>query len=346
MKSESASYKAAGVDITAGYRAVELMKKHVARTMIPGVLEGIGGFGGLFELDMTGIQRPVLVSGTDGVGTKLKLAFLMDKHDTVGIDCVAMCVNDIVCCGAKPQFFLDYVAVGKNVPERVAQIVGGVAEGCVQAGCALVGGETAEMPGFYPEDEYDLAGFSVGVVDKSKILDKNTMQEGDVLIALPSSGVHSNGFSLVRKVFQVEKGGLDRRYDDLSQTLGETLLTPTRIYVKPVLALLEAGVRIRSVSHITGGGFYENIPRSLAQGMTARIERSAVRVLPIFDIIAREGGIPERDMFNTFNMGVGMCLTVAAEDVDLALDSLADAGEDGAYALGEIARGEGGIELC
>ena len=346
MKSESASYKAAGVDITAGYRAVELMKKHVARTMIPGVLEGIGGFGGLFELDMKGIQRPVLVSGTDGVGTKLKLAFLMDKHDTVGIDCVAMCVNDIVCCGARPLFFLDYVAVGKNVPERVAQIVGGVAEGCVEAGCALVGGETAEMPGFYPEDEYDLAGFSVGVVDKSKILDKNTMQEGDVLIALPSSGVHSNGFSLVRKVFQVEKGGLDRRYDDLSQTLGETLLTPTRIYVKPVLALLKAGVRIRSVSHITGGGFYENIPRSLAQGMTARIERSAVKVPPIFDIIAREGGIPERDMFNTFNMGVGMCLTVAAEDVDLALDSLADAGEDGAYALGEIVRGEGGIELC
>ena len=346
MKSESASYKAAGVDITAGYRAVELMKKHVARTMIPGVLEGIGGFGGLFELDMTGIQRPVLVSGTDGVGTKLKLAFLMDKHDTVGIDCVAMCVNDIVCCGAKPQFFLDYVAVGKNVPERVAQIVGGVAEGCVQAGCALVGGETAEMPGFYPEDEYDLAGFSVGVVDKSKILDKETMQEGDVLIALPSSGVHSNGFSLVRKVFQVEKGGLDRRYADLGQTLGETLLTPTRIYVKPVLALLKAGVRIRSISHITGGGFYENIPRALAEGMTARIERSAVRVLPIFEIIAREGGIPERDMFNTFNMGVGMCLTVAAEDVDLALDSLADAGEDGAYALGEIARGEGGIELC
>ena len=346
MKSESVSYKAAGVDITAGYRAVELMKKHVARTMIPGVLEGIGGFGGLFELDMTGIQRPVLVSGTDGVGTKLKLAFLMDKHDTVGIDCVAMCVNDIICCGAKPQFFLDYVAVGKNVPERVAQIVGGVAEGCVQAGCALVGGETAEMPGFYPEDEYDLAGFSVGVVDKSKILDKETMQEGDVLIALPSSGVHSNGFSLVRKVFQVEKGGLDRRYADLGQTLGETLLTPTRIYVKPVLALLKAGVRIRSISHITGGGFYENIPRSLAEGMTARIERSAVRVLPIFEIIAREGGIPERDMFNTFNMGVGMCLTVAAEDVDLALDSLADAGENGAYALGEIARGEGGIELC
>ena len=344
--SKSDSYAAAGVDVTAGYQVVDRIKPLVKSTYIDGVLGGIGDFGGQFAPNLTGMTRPILVSGTDGVGTKLKIAFLMDKHDTVGIDCVAMCVNDIICCGAKPQFFLDYVAVGKNVPERVAQIVGGVAEGCVQAGCALVGGETAEMPGFYPEDEYDLAGFSVGVVDKSKILDKNTMQEGDVLIALPSSGVHSNGFSLVRKVFQVEKGGLDRRYDDLSQTLGETLLTPTRIYVKPVLALLKAGVRIRSISHITGGGFYENIPRSLAEGMTARIERSAVRVLPIFDIIAREGGIPERDMFNTFNMGVGMCLTVAAEDVDLALDSLADAGEDGAYALGEIARGEGGIELC
>ena len=346
MRSFSESYRAAGVDITAGYEGVRLMKKHVQRTMIPGVVSDLGGFGGLFAPDLTGMKEPVLVSGTDGVGTKQRIAQLMDKHDTVGIDCVAMCVNDIICCGAKPQFFLDYVAVGKNVPERVAQIVGGVAEGCVQAGCALVGGETAEMPGFYPEDEYDLAGFSVGVVDKSKILDKETMQEGDVLIALPSSGVHSNGFSLVRKVFQVEKGGLDRRYADLGQTLGETLLTPTRIYVKPVLALLKAGVRIRSISHITGGGFYENIPRSLAEGMTARIERSAVRVLPIFDIIAREGGIPERDMFNTFNMGVGMCLTVAAEDVDLALDSLADAGENGAYALGEIVRGEGGIELC
>ena len=340
MRSFSESYRKAGVDITAGYEGVKLMSAHVKRTVIPGVVSDIGGFGGLFAPDLGGMQEPVLVSGTDGVGTKLRIAQLLDKHDTVGIDCVAMCVNDIVCCGAKPQFFLDYVAVGKNVPERVAQIVGGVAEGCVQAGCALVGGETAEMPGFYPEDEYDLAGFSVGVVDKSKILDKETMQEGDVLIALPSSG-----FSLVRKVFQVEKGGLDRRYADLGQTLGETLLTPTRIYVKPVLALLKAGVRIRSISHITGGGFYENIPRSLAEGMTARIERSAVRVLPIFEIIAREGGIPERDMFNTFNMGVGMCLTVAAEDVDLALDSLADAGEDGAYALGEIARGEGGIEL-
>ena len=344
--SHSESYAAAGVDVTAGYESVNRIKPLVESTYIPGVLGTLGGFGGLFAPDVAGMKKPVLVSGTDGVGTKLKIAFLMDKHDTVGIDCVAMCVNDIICCGAKPQFFLDYVAVGKNVPERVAQIVGGVAEGCVQAGCALVGGETAEMPGFYPEDEYDLAGFSVGVVDKSKILDKETMQEGDVLIALPSSGVHSNGFSLVRKVFQVEKGGLDRRYADLGQTLGETLLTPTRIYVKPVLALLKAGVRIRSISHITGGGFYENIPRSLAEGMTARIERSAVRVLPIFDIIAREGGIPERDMFNTFNMGVGMCLTVAAEDVDLALDSLADAGENGAYALGEIVRGEGGIELC
>ena len=344
--SHSESYAAAGVDVTAGYEAVNRIKPLVESTYIPGVMGSLGGFGGLFAPNVAGMKKPVLVSGTDGVGTKLKIAFLMDKHDTVGIDCVAMCVNDIVCCGAKPQFFLDYVAVGKNVPERVAQIVGGVAEGCVQSGCALVGGETAEMPGFYPEDEYDLAGFSVGVVDKSKILDKETMQEGDVLIALPSSGVHSNGFSLVRKVFQVEKGGLDRRYADLGQTLGETLLTPTRIYVKPVLALLKAGVRIRSISHITGGGFYENIPRSLAEGMTARIERSAVRVLPIFEIIAREGGIPERDMFNTFNMGVGMCLTVAAEDVDLALDSLADAGEDGAYALGEIARGEGGIELC
>ena len=343
MKSESASYKAAGVDITAGYRAVELMKKHVARTMIPGVLEGIGGFGGLFELDMTGIQRPVLVSGTDGVGTKLKLAFLMDKHDTVGIDCVAMCVNDIVCCGAKPQFFLDYVAVGKNVPERVAQIVGGVAEGCVQAGCALVGGETAEMPGFYPEDEYDLAGFSVGVVDKSKILDKETMQEGDVLIALPSSGVHSNGFSLVRRVFDLERGAAERYLPELGRTLGEALLEPTRIYVKPVLALAQQ-VEVLGASHITGGGFYENIPRCLPQGLTARIEKAAVRTPPLFGLIAREGGIPERDMFNTYNMGVGMCLVVAAADADRALAVLRENGED-AYLLGELAAGEGGVEL-
>ncbi len=344
--SQSESYKAAGVDITAGYRAVELMKQHVARTMTQGVLDGIGGFGGLFELDVTGMERPVLVSGTDGVGTKLKLAFLLSKHDTVGIDCVAMCVNDVVCCGAKPLFFLDYVAVGKNVPERVAQIVSGVAEGCVQAGCALVGGETAEMPGFYPEDEYDLAGFSVGVVDKRRILDRESMQPGDALIALPSSGVHSNGFSLVRKVFQVENGGLDRYCPELGTSLGEALLTPTRIYVKSVLALLDAGVRLRAVSHITGGGFYENIPRALGKGCVARIRRSAVRVHPIFDLIQKAGHIPERDMFNTFNMGVGMCLIVAQEDAQRALSTLTAAGETGAYVLGEVATGEGGVELC
>lgn len=345
MKSESASYKAAGVDITAGYRAVELMKQHVARTMIPGVLDGIGGFGGLFELDMTGIQRPVLVSGTDGVGTKLKLAFLMDKHDTVGIDCVAMCVNDIVCCGAKPQFFLDYVAVGKNVPERVAQIVSGVAEGCVEAGCALVGGETAEMPGFYPEDEYDLAGFSVGVVDKSRILDKTAMEAGDVLIALKSSGVHSNGFSLVRKVFNVERGGLDKRYDELSATLGETLLTPTRIYVKQVLAMLEAGVRIRAISHITGGGFYENIPRCIPDGLCAKIDKSSLRTPPIFGMLQRMGSIPEHDMFNTYNMGVGMTMIVAKDDADKALAALKENGQD-AYVIGEVVSGEEKVALC
>ena len=343
MKSESASYKAAGVDITAGYRAVELMKSHVARTMTSGVLSGIGGFGGLFELDLTNIQRPVLVSGTDGVGTKLKLAFLMDKHDTVGIDCVAMCVNDVICCGAKPQFFLDYVAVGKNVPERVAQIVSGVAEGCVQSGCALIGGETAEMPGFYPEDEYDLAGFTVGVVDKSKILDNTSMQAGDALIALPSSGVHSNGFSLVRKVLDVEKGGLDQHYDDLGRTLGEALLEPTRIYVKPVLALLEQ-VQVRAISHITGGGFYENIPRALAPGFTARIEKAKIQTPPLFSIIQKAGGIPERDMFNTFNMGVGMCVTVAADQADQAVQILQEQGVD-AYLFGEVAKGEEGVEL-
>lgn len=345
MKSESESYKAAGVDITAGYRAVELMKSHVARTLTSGVLDGIGGFGGMFELDLTGIKRPVLVSGTDGVGTKLKLAFLLDKHDTVGIDCVAMCVNDIICCGAKPLFFLDYVAVGKNLPQRVAAIVGGVAEGCVQAGCALVGGETAEMPGFYAEDEYDLAGFSVGVVDKARILNKDSMEPGDVLIALPSSGVHSNGFSLVRKVFDVEKGGLDRHYSELGGSLGETLLTPTKIYVKPVLALLEDGVRLRAISHITGGGFYENIPRSMGAQMRARIEKGAVRVPPVFGLIQKVGGIPERDMFNTFNMGVGMCLTVARGDADRALAVLKENGED-AYVLGQVEAGEGGIALC
>ena len=343
MKSFSESYKKAGVDVTAGYKAVELMKAHVARTMTDSVLTGLGGFGGLFELDLTGINKPVLVSGTDGVGTKLKLAFLQEKHDTVGIDCVAMCVNDIICCGAKPLFFLDYVAVGKNVPEKVAQIVSGVAEGCVQSGCALVGGETAEMPGFYPVDEYDLAGFSVGVVDKDKILDNNTQKAGDVLIALPSSGVHSNGFSLVRKVFNIEKADLSTYVDSLGATLGETLLTPTKIYVKPMLSLFEK-VTVKSVAHITGGGFYENIPRSLKKGLSAKIKRADVQVLPIFDLIARTGNIPERDMFNTFNMGVGMIACVAKEDADLALSTLKAAGED-AYILGELVEGEEGVIL-
>ena len=341
MKSFSESYKKAGVDVTAGYKAVELMKAHVARTMTDSVLTGLGGFGGLFELDLTGIQKPVLVSGTDGVGTKL--AFLQEKHDTVGIDCVGMCVNDIICCGAKPLFFLDYVAVGKNVPEKVAQIVSGVAEGCVQSGCALVGGETAEMPGFYPVDEYDLAGFSVGVVDKDKILDNNTQKAGDVLIALPSSGVHSNGFSLVRKVFNIEKTDLSTYVDDLGATLGETLLTPTKIYVKPMLSLFEK-VTVKSVAHITGGGFYENIPRSLKKGLSAKIKRADVKILPIFDLIARIGNIPERDMFNTFNMGVGMIVCVAKEDADLALSTLKAAGED-AYILGELVESEEGVIL-
>ena len=344
MKSESESYKAAGVDITAGYRAVELMKQHVARTMIPGVVDGIGGFGGLFELDLTGMKKPVLVSGTDGVGTKLKLAMLLDKHDTIGIDCVAMCVNDVICCGAKPLLFLDYIACGKNVPEKIAQIVAGVAEGCVQAGSALVGGETAEHPGMMPEDDYDLAGFSVGVVGKDAIINREEMQAGDVLLALPSTGVHSNGFSLVRKVFRIGEGGVNRTYAELEQPLWETLLTPTKIYVKPVLALLSQ-VRPRAISHITGGGFYENIPRSLKKGMTARIEKAAVKVLPIFDLIAKEGHVPERDMFNTYNMGVGMTITVAKQDADKALELLHANGEPGAYVLGEIVPGEGGVEL-
>ena len=338
MKSFSESYRQAGVDITAGYRAVELMKDHVQRTHIPGVLSGIGGFGGLFEMDMTNLKRPVLVSGTDGVGTKLKLAFLMDRHETVGIDCVAMCVNDIVCCGAKPLTFLDYIAVGKNVPERVAEIVSGVAAGCVQAGCALIGGETAEMPGFYKEDEYDLAGFSVGVVDRDAIVDNSKIVPGDALIALPSSGVHSNGFSLVRKVFDVEKCDLNQYCDDLQRTLGEALLAPTRIYVKQVLSLMER-VTVKGVAHITGGGFYENIPRSLPAGLTAVIDRSGIRIPPIFERIQSAGAIDERDMFNTFNMGVGMCLTVAAEDADCALRHLHDEGE-AAYFLGHVASGE------
>ena len=344
-KSHSASYAAAGVDIEAGYKAVELMKTHIARTLTSGVCSDVGGFGGLFELDVKGMERPVLVSGTDGVGTKLKLAFLMDKHDTVGIDCVAMCVNDIICCGAKPLFFLDYIACGKNEPERIAQIVSGVAEGCVQSGAALIGGETAEMPGFYPVDEYDLAGFSVGVVDKCKVLDNSAMRPGDAVIALPSSGVHSNGFSLVRKVFDVENSDIKSPVAELGgKSVGETLLTPTRIYVKPMLALFEA-VKVKGVSHITGGGFYENIPRSIPQGLGARIEKRAVRVLPIFDLIAKKGNIPERDMFNTFNMGVGMSVVVAAEDADTALHVLRANGED-AYIIGSIVESEDKVQIC
>lgn len=345
IQSRSESYAAAGVDITAGYKAVELMKSHIARTMTSGVCSDVGGFGGLFELDTTGIEKPVLVSGTDGVGTKLKLAFLMDKHDTVGIDCVAMCVNDIICCGAKPLFFLDYIACGKNVPEKIASIVSGVAEGCVQSGAALIGGETAEMPGFYPVDEYDLAGFSVGVVDKSKILDPSTMKAGDVVIALPSSGVHSNGFSLVRKVFDVENSDIKSPREELGgKSVGETLLTPTKIYVRPVLALLEQ-VKVKGISHITGGGFYENIPRSIPDGLGAVIGRKNVKVLPIFDLIAKEGGISERDMFNTFNMGVGMSIVVAREDAEKAIEILKANGED-AYVIGKIENSEDKITIC
>ena len=342
-KSFSESYKQAGVDITAGYRAVELMKKHIARTVTPGAASDIGGFGGLFELDLTGMTRPVLVSGTDGVGTKLKYAFMLDKHDTIGIDCVAMCVNDVICCGAKPLFFLDYIACGKNVPERIASIVSGVAEGCVQAGAALIGGETAEMPGFYPEDEYELAGFAVGAVDRAKVLDNSKVKEGDAVIALPSSGVHSNGFSLVRKIF-AEKDITSPREELGGRSLGEVLLTPTKIYVKPMLALFEK-VTVKAVSHITGGGFYENIPRSIPKGLGAKIEKSALRVLPVFDLIAKEGNVPERDMFNTFNMGVGMSVVVAAEDADEALGVLKAAGED-AYVIGEIVRSDDGVVIC
>ena len=345
-KSYSESYKAAGVDITAGYRSVELMKQYVSRTMNEHCIGGLGGFGGLFELDCTGISRPVLISGTDGVGTKLRIAMLLDKHDTVGIDCVAMCVNDVICAGAKPLIFLDYIACGKNVPEKIADLVKGVAEGCVQAGAALVGGETAEMPGFYPEDEYDLAGFTVGVVDKSKILDNNTMQPGDVILALPSSGVHSNGFSLVRKVFDLENHPevLSEKPAELEgRTLGEALLAPTKIYVKPVLAVLEQ-VAVRGISHITGGGFYENIPRSLKKGCCAKIKKSDVRTPGLFALLQKAGNIPERDMFNTFNMGVGMVLTVPADQADKALEILHANGEPEAYRLGVIAEGEG-VEL-
>ena len=343
--SKSDAYAAAGVDITAGYRAVELMKQHIARTLTTGVCSDVGGFGGLFELDLSGISKPVLVSGTDGVGTKLRLAFLMDKHDTVGIDCVAMCVNDIICCGAKPLFFLDYIACGKNVPERIADIVKGVCEGCVQSGAALIGGETAEMPGFYPVDEYDLAGYSTGIVDKDRIIRQENMREGDVILALPSSGVHSNGFSLVRKVFDVEHADLKMPLDALGgKSLGETLLTPTKIYVKPVLALLDR-VKVKGISHITGGGFYENIPRSIPEGLQARIEKSAVRVLPIFNLIAKAGNISERDMYNTFNMGVGMSVIVSPEDEQISLEILREQGLD-AYPIGRIERGEERIVLC
>ena len=343
-KSYSASYAAAGVDITAGYRAVELMKQHILRTAVPGVCSDIGGFGGLFELDVTGMTRPVLVSGTDGVGTKLKLAFQLDRHDTVGIDCVAMCVNDIICCGAKPLFFLDYIACGKNIPERIEQIVKGVCDGCVQAGVALIGGETAEMPGFYPENEYDLAGYSTGVVDRAKILDPSAMRAGDAVIALPSSGVHSNGFSLIRRALDTEHADLTSPREELGgRSLGDTLLTPTRIYVKPVLALLER-VAVRGISHITGGGFYENIPRSIPKGLGARIDRSALRTPPIFGLIARAGNIPERDLYNTFNMGVGMSVIVPGDQAQLALDILRDQGED-AYLMGEIVESDSPVEL-
>ena len=339
--SYSASYAAAGVDITAGYRAVELMKQHIARTRNEGCLDDVGGFGGCFGLPIAGMEEPVLVSGTDGCGTKVKLAILMDKHDTIGIDAVAMCVNDIICVGAKPLFFLDYIACGKNVPEKIASIVSGVAEGCVQSGAALIGGETAEHPGMMPVDDYDLAGFAVGIVDKKKILDKTRMQAGDVVIALPSTGIHSNGFSLCRKVFNIDNNDpllYEKREELGGKTIAETLLTPTRIYVKPVLALLNK-VDVKGISHITGGGFYENIPRSIPDGLGARIKKSDIRVLPIFDLIASFGNIPQRDMYNTYNMGVGMSIVVPADQAELALSILKENGED-AYIMGSIVESE------
>ena len=343
--SKSDAYAAAGVDITAGYKAVQLMKQHIARTSTPGVYSDVGGFGGLFLPDLSGMKAPVLVSGTDGVGTKLKLAFIMDKHDTVGIDCVAMCANDIICCGAKPLFFLDYIACGKNLPERIADIVKGVCDGCVQAGAALIGGETAEMPGFYPEDEYDLAGYCTGIVDKDNIIDNKAMQAGDIIIALPSSGVHSNGFSLVRKVFDVEKKDIKSAVAELGgKSIGEALLAPTRIYVKPVLKLLES-IKVKGISHITGGGFYENIPRSIPDGLTAKIEKAAVKTPVIFDMIAKSGNIDERDMFNTFNMGVGMSIVVPADKADKALEILISEGE-AAYIIGETTKGTEKLVIC
>ena len=344
MKSFSDSYKAAGVDVTAGYRAVDLMKKHVARTKTDGAISSIGGFGGLFQPNLTGMEQPILVSGTDGVGTKLKIAFLLDKHDTIGIDCVAMCVNDVICVGAKPLFFLDYIAVGKNYPEKVAEIVSGIAEGCVQSGCALIGGETAEMPGFYPVDEYDVAGFSVGIVDRKKMIDGTQMKAGDAIVGIRSSGVHSNGFSLVRKIFYIDESSARRYVPEFGKTLGEELLTPTKIYVKAVESLLSA-CPVKAISHITGGGFYENIPRMMTDGLTAKIEKAAVPVLPVFEVMAKTGNIPERDMFNTFNMGVGMCVAVDKNDVHKAVAAIEAAGEK-AVVLGEIVSGDEGVILC
>ena len=344
MKSFSDSYKAAGVDVTAGYRAVDLMKKHVARTKTDGAISSIGGFGGLFQPNLTGMEQPILVSGTDGVGTKLKIAFLLDKHDTIGIDCVAMCVNDVICVGAKPLFFLDYIAVGKNYPEKVAEIVSGIAEGCVPSGCALIGGETAEMPGFYPVDEYDVAGFSVGLVDRKKMIDGTQMEAGDAIVGIRSSGVHSNGFSLVRKIFNIDESSARRYVPEFGKTLGEELLTPTKIYVKAVESLLSA-CPVKAISHITGGGFYENIPRMMTDGLTAKIEKAAVPVLPVFEVMAKTGNIPERDMFNTFNMGVGMCVAVDKNDVHKALAAIEAAGEK-AVVLGEIVSGDEGVILC
>ena len=344
MKSFSDSYKAAGVDVTAGYRAVDLMKKHVARTKTDGAISSIGGFGGLFQPNLTGMEQPILVSGTDGVGTKLKIAFLLDKHDTIGIDCVAMCVNDVICVGAKPLFFLDYIAVGKNYPEKVAEIVSGIAEGCVQSGCALIGGETAEMPGFYPVDEYDVAGFSVGIVDRKKMIDGTQMKAGDAIVGIRSSGVHSNGFPLVRKIFNIDESSARRYVPEFGKTLGEELLTPTKIYVKAVESLLSA-CPVKAISHITGGGFYENIPRMMTDGLTAKIEKAAVPVLPVFEVMAKTGNIPERDMFNTFNMGVGMCVAVDKNDVHKAVAAIEAAGEK-AVVLGEIVSGDEGVILC
>ena len=345
QESKSDFYASAGVDITAGYKAVELMRQHVKRTLIPGADDDIGGFGGTFVPNLSGMKEPVLVSGTDGVGTKVKLAFELDRHDTVGIDCVAMCVNDIICCGAKPLFFLDYIACGRNIPEKIASIVGGVAEGCVQSGCALIGGETAEHPGLMPENEYDLAGFAVGIVDREKVLKPDSVAEGDAIIALRSSGVHSNGFSLVRKILAESHTALTDRFDELGgERIGDVLLTPTKLYVKPVLALLEQ-VRVKSVAHITGGGFYENIPRALPEGLGARINRESLQILPIFNLLARLGNVPEREMFNVYNMGVGMTVIVPPEEAERSVELLKAAGAD-AYVCGSVVRSETRMEIC